>query len=268
MRLDDVYALTEAGHAQLRGGATTLRPNALALLVRFDGFLTLGEIGGGLAEPGMASLLVATRQLVDAGLLQRAETDPFALEQKADLRRMQGEAQGMDARAAFSSLQRTGFFVQIARSRVPAGPRERTVPAILLIEDDPLIARFTRTYLGLNGFEVRTAGNRAEALQVLRKRPVPDLILLDVALPDVDGFDVLLRLRQHADFEQVPVVMLTGTATRDGVLRGLRQGADGYVTKPCEPDALIRVVRHVLQLPEHPGSASPSGGPWSSIHAR
>ncbi len=68
---------------------------------------------------------------------------------------------------------------------------------------------------------------------------MPDLILLDVQLPDGNGFDILARMRQHPVLKNMPVIMLTAEATRESVLRGLQLGADGYVTKPFEPDVLV-----------------------------
>ncbi|QJW85673.1 response regulator transcription factor [Ramlibacter terrae] len=90
-------------------------------------------------------------------------------------------------------------------------------------------------------------------LSEFRKPPVPNPVLLDVMLPDVDGFEVLASLRRHPAFGKVPIIMLTGKATREAVLQGLNGGADGYITKPFEPDALMTAVRTVLGMPE-PGA--------------
>jgi DNA-binding response OmpR family regulator len=150
-----------------------------------------------------------------------------------------------------ASLRRSGFFVQIARERndvrLPA-PGEPL--SVLVVEDDPLLARFVESYLKLSGMRVRTAADRAGIVSGLREKPLPHLVLLDVTLPDVDGFDILLRMRQHPALKRVPVVMLTGKATRQAVIKGLTTGADGYLTKPFEPDSVIRAVRTVLGLSE------------------
>jgi DNA-binding response OmpR family regulator len=65
-------------------------------------------------------------------------------------------------------------------------------------------------------------------------------------LPDIDGFDILLKMRQHAALKTVPVIMVTSKATREAVLTGLARGADGYITKPVEPDTLMKAIRAVL----------------------
>jgi two-component system OmpR family response regulator len=73
-------------------------------------------------------------------------------------------------------------------------------------------------------------------------------VLLDVRLPDANGFDILLRMKQHPALKSIPVIMLTGEATRESVMRGLAGGADGYVTKPFELAILLNAVRSVLGL--------------------
>jgi DNA-binding response OmpR family regulator len=72
--------------------------------------------------------------------------------------------------------------------------------------------------------------------------------LLDVTLPDADGFDILRKIRQHTTLRAVPFIMVTGNATREGVLKGLAAGADGYITKRFDPDNLVATIRAVLGL--------------------
>lgn len=74
------------------------------------------------------------------------------------------------------------------------------------------------------------------------------MVLLDVHLPDANGFDVLARIRQHAQLKLMPVIMLTAMASRDDVLRGLVAGANGYITKPYEREALLTGIKAVLGL--------------------
>ena len=102
------------------------------------------------------------------------------------------------------------------------------------------------------------AGLKRDDIQIaLRLVPMPDLILLDVHLPDADGFDILARMRQHPVLKSMPVIMLTGETTREAVLKGLKGGADGYVTKPFEADVLVAAVKAVLGLTPAPGGPEP-----------
>ncbi|MDW8469591.1 MAG: response regulator [Burkholderiales bacterium] len=121
-------------------------------------------------------------------------------------------------------------------------------PTVLLVDDDADLQKLFRIYLSLEGFHIRSAFNREQIVQGLAQQPRPDLVLLDVQLPDVNGFDVLAKMRLHPLFKSIPVIMLTAQATREAVLKGLRGGADGYITKPFEPDTLVAAIKAVLGL--------------------
>ena len=164
-----------------------------------------------------------------------------------------------EAERGASSLKQDGYYVRIARR--PAGKREVKEGqkfTVLVVDDDPDLAKLMRTYLSLEGFAPRLAGNRAEFLAMLRQSPIPDLVLLDVELPDVNGFDILVKMRQHAALKAIPVVMLTAEATRQAVLKGLLAGADGYVTKPFDPEAVTTAVKAVLGLAPPPQNKTES----------
>jgi DNA-binding response OmpR family regulator len=117
-----------------------------------------------------------------------------------------------------------------------------------VIDDDPNICTLLRMYLKLEGLDTRVATNREEIVAVIRQAPLPDLVLLDVWLPDANGFDVLAKMRQHPALKAVPVIMVTASATREAVLKGIQGGADGYVTKPFQIHPLIKAVKEVLGL--------------------
>ena len=253
MQDDDVYTLTPRGQQELRGGMTTLPPAEIELLVRIDGNLSVAEIRAGMPAVEPAVFMATVKTLVDRRLLSVAEVDPFALQFETQLNTLalsQAEAEA-EADSGAASLRKTGYYVSIAR---PRGPARKLAPgevfSAIVVDDEPMLAKFIQSYLSFEGFQVRLAGNRAEVVAEFRKLPVPDLILLDVMLPDADGFDILLRLRQQPALKNVPVIMLTGKATRESVIKGLAGGADGYITKPFEADALMHAVRTVLSLPE------------------
>ena len=136
---------------------------------------------------------------------------------------------------------------------------------LTVAEVDPFSEQFKSQMNRLTLFGVEA---EAEVVAEFRKPPIPDLILLGVMLPDADGFDILLRLRQHPALKNVPVIMLTGKSTREDVIKGLASGADGYVTKPFEADALMRAVRTVVGLPEEPAASGNSKDPWVNKDAK
>ncbi|MFI0354572.1 response regulator transcription factor [Actinomadura sp. 9N407] len=117
-------------------------------------------------------------------------------------------------------------------------------PLVLIVEDEANIRDLVRTALRFHGFETGEAGNGAEALREARERR-PGLILLDVMLPDLDGFEVCRRLRSGGD--ETPVIFLTARDTPSDTVTGLTLGGDDYVTKPFSIDALIARVRAVLR---------------------
>jgi two-component system KDP operon response regulator KdpE len=117
---------------------------------------------------------------------------------------------------------------------------------ILIVEDERRMARFIRLNLEHDGFQVTEAFLGQDAIQQLRDA-LPDLILLDVMLPDIDGFQVLEMIREIND---VPIIMLTAKGEEDDRVRGLELGADDYVTKPFSPRELVSRVRAVLRRSE------------------
>ncbi|MGN0778805.1 MAG: response regulator [Aristaeellaceae bacterium] len=116
-------------------------------------------------------------------------------------------------------------------------------PYILLVDDDPNISRLVQLYLEKEGFEVKTADRGDDALAAFRRLP-PDLMLLDVMLPGMDGWQVLKAIRKTST---IPIIMLTAKdETFDKVL-GLELGADDYITKPFDTKELVARVKAVLR---------------------
>jgi DNA-binding response OmpR family regulator len=120
------------------------------------------------------------------------------------------------------------------------------VKHILVVDDEPRITEITRDYLERAGFRVTTAANGADALAIVRSRR-PDLIVLDLGLPKMDGLDVTRTLRTQSN---VPIIMLTARVDERDKLAGLELGADDYVTKPFNPRALVARVKAILRRTE------------------
>ncbi|MGQ9515797.1 MAG: response regulator transcription factor [Anaerolineae bacterium] len=117
---------------------------------------------------------------------------------------------------------------------------------ILVVDDESRIVRFVRMNLELEGFRVSEANAGREAIEKVRS-DLPDLVLLDVMLPDMDGFEVLKEIRT---FSTVPVIMLTVKGEEEDRVRGLDLGADDYITKPFSPRELVSRIRAVLRRVE------------------
>jgi two-component system KDP operon response regulator KdpE len=119
---------------------------------------------------------------------------------------------------------------------------------VLIVDDEPRMIRFIRMNLEHDGFDVVEAVNGLLALNQVRDT-LPDLVLLDVSMPELDGFETLRLLRE---ISQVPVIMLTARGEEEDKVRGLELGADDYVTKPFGPRELVSRVRAVLRRTEAP----------------
>jgi len=114
---------------------------------------------------------------------------------------------------------------------------------ILVVDDEPKVMRIARDYLEKNGFRVVTAADGQSALTVARSEK-PDLVILDLMLPIMDGREVCKTLRRESD---VPIIMLTALAEEVDQVTGLEIGADDYITKPFSPRALVARVRALLR---------------------
>jgi DNA-binding response OmpR family regulator len=126
--------------------------------------------------------------------------------------------------------------------------------SVLLVEDEKNIASFIAMYLRKEGFTVETAESGSEGISLASGKR-PQLVILDIMLPDIDGFEVCRRLRRESD---VPIIMLTARDTPTDKVVGLELGADDYVTKPFDPRELVARVKSVLRRSQA-GGQEPAG---------
>jgi CheY-like chemotaxis protein len=155
-----------------------------------------------------------------------------------------------EAEDGTSQLERTGCYVSIARrSPVKIPPRNGSKYAILVVEDDPVLAQLVIDVFMKAGFEMRWASNKVEINQQMNRHPSVDLVLMDIELPDANGLQVLQRIRVHPRLGKLPVIMMTGRSSSEDVAAGLIAGADGYVSKPFQMSGLMKAVKQVLGNP-------------------
>ena len=120
---------------------------------------------------------------------------------------------------------------------------------ILTCDDEKHIVRLIQVNLERQGYEVITAYNGAECLEKV-KEDRPDLIVLDVMMPEMTGFEVLDVLKKDPETENIPVIMLTARAQDSDVLRGWQSGVECYLTKPFNPMELIAFVKRIFSMEE------------------
>jgi CheY-like chemotaxis protein len=118
---------------------------------------------------------------------------------------------------------------------------------ILAVDDEPLVTRLVQVNLERAGYEVRTAQDGIEALEILRSGQTPfDLVLLDVTMPYMDGFELLHQMKADPSITDIPVVMMTARVLDADILHGKEHGAIGYLPKPVHPVELVNTVRQAL----------------------
>jgi two-component system OmpR family response regulator len=147
-----------------------------------------------------------------------------------------------------AALKDKGFFTRMvvedrSTSRKIMDPRGVRV---LIVDDDESTALLIQKALHTFGMKTLLAHNRQEIVNALGAKPLPHLVLLDVLMPDANGFDVLNRIRHHPALVKLPVLMLTALGDRKDITRGLLLGADGYLTKPVLPSVLMQAIETVL----------------------
>ncbi|HUJ88034.1 MAG TPA: response regulator [Burkholderiales bacterium] len=177
-------------------------------------------------------------------------TDHFTSSRPSGPRVLPQDAERLKRAAAEAgtALERSGLF--LARGRIANRPPTKRAPAqttVLIVEDDPDQLALADLRVSMAGYKVRVARTAAELLTELRTQQAPDIMLLDVMLPDGDGFDILGKIRSHRKLALLPVVMLTAKTEREDIERGLALGADAYVTKPYSKSVLVDAIRQVLR---------------------
>ncbi len=130
---------------------------------------------------------------------------------------------------------------------------------VLVVDDDPFIARLLEIELRAAGYDVRVAGDGVQALEAAQER-CPDLVLADVMMPNMDGFELTRRLRQDARTASVSVIMLTARGLSADKLEGFSVGADDYIVKPFDTPELLARIRGVLRRAREMRAQSPLTG--------
>lgn len=136
----------------------------------------------------------------------------------------------------------------------------KTSPLILVVEDYDDAREMYVEYLTFTGFRVESATNGLEAIE-MTGRLLPDLVLMDLALPKLDGWEATRRLKSNPATAHIPVIALTGHALAGHAERAREAGCDSFITKPCVPDELVAEILRVL------GTTSPASAPGPSSAA-
>ena len=116
---------------------------------------------------------------------------------------------------------------------------------ILIVEDEESLLKLESILLTSKGYDVRGVSNGREALEAIAEEK-PDLVLLDIMLPEIDGFEVCQRIKDDEETRSIPVIMLTAKKSREDMARGEKVGADWYITKPFKSVMVIETIQRFL----------------------
>jgi len=186
--------------------------------------------------------------LVEQALDMHENEDAFSSREADMTQAMDQSGVLQEADTAGVTLARTGAYV--AADRLALRPSPSKAPAdsvVLIVEDDPDQLALADLRVSMAGYKVRVASSVNAFLQGMLDEGAPDLLLLDVVLPDGDGFDVLAKMRRHPVLGSLPIVLLTAKNDAADIGKGLLLGADGYITKPYTKNILADVIRRVLK---------------------
>jgi CheY-like chemotaxis protein len=148
-------------------------------------------------------------------------------------------------RIGTSNLEADGYYVAVARRSLGAA---EACPGnkVMFVEDEPVTNAVLKKVLTTDGFEAHGAFDAAGLGNLLEQHGLPDIILLDIELPDVSGLQILSRIRKHPKTRAIPVLMVTSRAEMSDVERGMSLGANGYLSKPATVENLRAVLRQIL----------------------
>ena len=139
-----------------------------------------------------------------------------------------------------------------------ASQDERGSPDVLIVEDDPEINELIGAYVELSGFPCRRVMRGEDALREVREHR-PGLMVLDVMLPDLDGFEICRRIRADSNTATIPIIMLTALDPEQTRCRAIECGASDYLTKPFDPDRLMAAIRRHVENGGHVAAHSMDG---------
>jgi len=240
------YRLTEAGRKAWEDQDTAI-PEVYRQLLWVIGFQGDARAIANILREHPEHLLTAwLGELQELRLIERL-TEPPAHDPDRTIPLEEAEL----GKKAAGALFRTGAYLAAQRPAATSKCKSPEETIVMIVEDDPDQLALADLRVSMAGYRVRVASSIDGLLRSLLTDGIPDVLLLDVMLPDGDGFEVLAKMRRHRKFVSLPIVMLTIKSDPQDIGKGLTLGADGYVTKPYTKDVLVDVIRRVLGDENH-----------------
>ena len=252
------YRITDKGRAETAATSGMLSTTVKKLLEAVGSGATFADIWTTIPQVPEGQLHEVVDKLVAQGYLEAVQGDLTASDlditryfnrtvmEPTITQRREAEQQTL---IGMRSLEQSGYFVKIvnhAGQRIEPNSGDKYI-ALIIDADDSNTLVIARTLL-LAGFDTRGAAKRNEIIAELGRTPLIDVIAMDVVLPDVIGLELLARLRAHPVFKTVPIIVMTSKVEHDDVVAALAYGANGYLSKPFRPEALLESVNSVLGI--------------------
>lgn len=260
MKLEVTYRRTTSGAEALHSLDTAIPVDYRRILCLIDGDTHANVVRGRLRQYSDALIADWLAELEEIGFIESTGAgDVRDLDFKpllndgqsiAALSKIPDEQRRIEdeARAADVALKDKGAYLATARlqNREPLS-KDPSKTVVLLVEDDPDQAALGDLRISMAGYRVRLARSCREMVMDLETQPLADVVLLDVMLPDGNGFGILACMRTDPRLSLLPVIILTALTGAEDIRRGLDIGADGYITKPYSKAVLVDTIRQVLR---------------------
>jgi two-component system, sensor histidine kinase and response regulator len=252
-----LYTQTAKGRAEIAATPGKLPSSFKTLLGMIGDKSTFAEVKGKLPQVPEDKLHAALEKLAAEGYIEASEPAKPAdemgfaafmnqpVKEPTVQERQQAEQQTV---SGMRTLRSAGYFVNIL-----SRPGKRIVPrtgdkySVLILDGDQANSLLLARALMLAKFDVRSAARPDQIMTELDKPP-PDVIIMDVVLPELVGLALLAKMREHPNFKRVPIIIVTAQVEQDDVVAALVYGASGYMSKPVQPEALLESLRTVLGL--------------------
>lgn len=247
-----IYSTTGQGLVELKTGAAGLPALQTRVLRLVDGKSSVAVLAAHLGEAGAGRQLeqalaeLEKRELVHVFAEAALDTSGLPDIEVVALSPMDSVQAWAEAQRGARELAEKGYYSPVGKLHVARHEAGAGVNRVLIVEDDDTTARVLEFLLNENDFQHVRAATAEAAHAELQRRPLPDVVLLDVMLPDADGFAILQHIRATPALRDLPVIMVTAQISDEDVLRGLKEGADGYIFKPFRWPTLHACIEKVL----------------------
>lgn len=242
-----IYTKTGKGSLTLPNCESILTQNECRILSLINGKFTYEDLQARLPTLLSQELRKSIEFLTKEGYIRHLPSEdeahaPISKFGVTELDTERGVKEWAAATRAADALNQKGYYLAKDDKSACEGPQQ-----ILIIDDEQAIGEVVAAVLGNAGFAVEWLGDPSQAIEKIKSMPCLVLVLLDIVMPQLNGFEVLRLIRKQPNMHRLPVVMLTAHANPEYVAEGLRDGADGYILKPFKPEKLIRYLQDTIQ---------------------